>query len=476
MLVFVALSPFAKGYSIGSDVVDAPSFLVPALDGGYAVRATRYWSSSSQYDGALILMDTAGNLRWAKSYGWDSDHEYFCSITAVSDGYVLAGYTQSISSSYDMLILKVDPAGNVLWYKVLGTLSTDMAHYVLPTSDGGFLVTGYTYAYGSGDAVAVKLDASGNVLWAKRWGTDDLDKAYAAVETPSGYVITGFYGYPTSKAFLTALRTDGSLAWAKAYTITGGSKGYGLAYSGTYFYITGQYGSYSSADALVIQTDNVGTPITAKRYDFGGGEDIFYGAAFDGSLVVTGTGRFSSYDMVLVKASSTLSTLWAKAFDYGWDEGYAVLPISGGYAVGFGAGSYNSVLVTDLTASTSCLRDVSPSESTVPIYGDTLPSDFTSGTIYLTNFSTPPISDSLLTPYYQDLCPTVGVSECRPAEDGLTWEVVEGGIRFHSERPVVLRVYSADGTKAYEGRVEGQTFVPLKRGVYLWRGGRAVIR
>lgn len=472
----VSLLPFAKGYGLGADVVDAPSFLVQALDGGYAVRAARYWSSSSQYDGALILMDTAGGLRWAKSYGWGADHEYFYDIAAVPDGYILVGYTQSVSSSYDMFILKVDPTGGVVWYKVIGTPSADMAHHVLPTSDGGLLITGFTYSSGSGDALAVKLDSYGNLLWARRWGTDNLDKAYTAVETPSGYAITGFYDYFSPQVFLMEIRTDGSLAWAKSYDLGNDSKGYGLAYSGSEFYITGQFGSYGSADALVVRVDNGGNPVSAKSYDFSGDEDLFYGATFDGNLVITGTGRFGSYDMLLVKLSPSLSPVWAKTFDYGWDEGYEVIPVSGGYAVGFGAGSYNSVLVTDSDASSSCLSDVSPSESVLSFNSDTLPADFTYGTLSLTEFTPPPLSDSTLTPSQQDLCPAVGSQECAYGNGGLRWEVVEGGIRFSSEKPVVLRVYSPDGREVYRGEVKGEVLLPLKRGVYLWRGGRAVVR
>ncbi len=474
-LLLIALAPFAKGYSLGSDVVDGPSSIALTPDGGFVLRAAKYWSSSSQYDGAIVFMDSLGNLVRARSYGWDADHEYFYGITAVSDGYVLAGYTQSISGGYDILVLKVDLSGNVLWYRVLGTTSTDIAHYVLATSDGGFLVTGYTYARGGGDALALKLDGSGNLQWATVWGGSGLDKAYGAVETPSGYFVTGMYNYSSPEAFLAKLTPSGTLSWMKAYSNSNGSRGYGLVYDGQDLYVTGQMGEYSQADALVFKVDTTGGFVGARAYDFAGNEDLFYGATFDGNLVAVGTARRSSYDMVVLKVSPAGTLVWAKAFDYGWDEGYSVVPVVGGYAVGFGAGSYNSVLLTDTNASSPCLTSLSPA-ITSPALTPYTPSDLSSTSMALTVYSPPAINDTNVTPSYGDLCPAVGISECSTPSHGVHWEVVDGGIRFRATSPTEIRIYTPSGETVFSGKVKGETFVPLRRGVYLWKGGKAIVR
>ncbi len=474
-LTLIALVPFAKGYSAGSDVVDGPSMLVQRHGGGFVLRAARYKSSTSEYDGAVLSLDGAGELLWARRYGWDTDHEYFYGIGYLTDGYVLAGYTQSWSGGYNVWVLKIDSAGNPVWSSVLGTSSTDMGYHVLPTSDGGLLVTGYTYAVGGGDALAIKLNSAGSVEWSVRWGGSGLDKAYAAVEMPDGYLITGFYDYSSSKVFVAKVRPDGSLAWFRTYDAGIPSKGYGIAVSGTDVYVSGQVGSYSSSDALLLRVDTGGTFVGARSYDFNGGEDLLYGLiTYDGDVVASGTARYSSYDAVMLRVTPTGDVVWAKRIDYGWDEGYDVLPVLGGFAFGLGAGSYNSVAVTDTTGTAlTCVSDAPPAVGS-PTFSTSIPSDFTFSPISLTvNVGTLP-DTATFTPYTADLCPLTSSEggEC----SRITWEVGVGSITFRSSAPNRLEVYGADGRRVFVGEVKGTRTLHLKPGVYLWRGGRAVVR
>jgi len=69
-------------------------YSVITVDGGY-VAAGNFLSTSSGSDGgsgAIINFDTGGNLKWEKDFG-ENDENVFSSVTAVSDGYVVAGYS-----------------------------------------------------------------------------------------------------------------------------------------------------------------------------------------------------------------------------------------------------------------------------------------------------------------------------------------------------------------------------------------------
>lgn len=474
-LVLSAFVPFAKGYSAGSDVVDGPSMLVQRHGGGFVLRAARYKISTSEYDGALLSLDGAGELLWARRYGWDTDHEYLYGIAYLPDGYALAGYTQSWSGGYNVWALKVDSAGDPVWSSVLGTSSTDMGHYVLSTSDGGLLVTGYTYAVGGGDAIAIKLDSTGGVEWAVRWGGSGLDKAYAAVEVPGGYLITGFYDYSSPKVFLIKIGYDGSLGWFQTYDAGVPSKGYGMAISGGDVYIAGQIGSYSSSDALLLRVDTGGTFVGARSYDFNGDEDLLYGLiTYNGGVVASGTARYDSYDALMLRTTATGDVVWAKRLDYGWDEGYDVLPIAGGFAFGFGSGAYNSVAVTD-TGGTAlgCVADALPTVGTLTFSAST-PSDFTFSSLSLTvNVRTLPDTASFV-PTRLDLCP-LALSE-KGGCSRVAWEVGRGSITFRSPVATRVVVYGTDGREVFNGEVNGTLTLHLRPGVYIWRGGRAVVR
>jgi hypothetical protein len=66
---------------------------------------------------------------------------------------------------YDFWVLKLDGSGNIQWQKTYGGTNWDWASSIRQTSDGGYIVAGYTDSFGSGngDLWVLKLDSSGNI-------------------------------------------------------------------------------------------------------------------------------------------------------------------------------------------------------------------------------------------------------------------------------------------------------------------------
>ncbi len=58
-----------------------------------------------------------------------------------------------------------------------GGVGEDVAYSIQQTSDGGYIVAGYTDTFGASDfdAWIIKLDAKGNVQWHKIYGGEDND-------------------------------------------------------------------------------------------------------------------------------------------------------------------------------------------------------------------------------------------------------------------------------------------------------------
>src|SRR4051812_25535699 len=65
-----------------------------------------------------------------------------------------------------------------------GGTSLDIALSVRPTSDGGYICTGYTQSYGTGtqDIYLVKTKASGDTLWSRIYGSQTFNDAASSVE------------------------------------------------------------------------------------------------------------------------------------------------------------------------------------------------------------------------------------------------------------------------------------------------------
>jgi hypothetical protein len=119
-------------------------------DGGYIVASTGS-SEASKGDFWLIKTDAEGKKLWDKSFGGTDSEDLASAQHTPDDGCIMAGNTMSFGAGgRDAWLVKVDSSGNKLWEKVLGGAGDDYATSVCQTSDGGYIVAGYTGSFGSG--------------------------------------------------------------------------------------------------------------------------------------------------------------------------------------------------------------------------------------------------------------------------------------------------------------------------------------
>jgi len=95
-----------------------------------------------------------GQLTFAKTYG-GTKNDSAQSITATSDGgYIILGYTQSNDNditdkqdeSFDYWVLKFDANNQLEWQKTYGGSLDDRGSDIIQTSDGGFAILGYSFS------------------------------------------------------------------------------------------------------------------------------------------------------------------------------------------------------------------------------------------------------------------------------------------------------------------------------------------
>lgn len=86
-------------------------------------------------------------------------------IAATADGYVLAGAMTSTptvgNGGKDILLVKVDPFGNLLWKKLIGGSGDEVIASVRETPDGGLLLFGTNTINGLSSLMLIKTDARG---------------------------------------------------------------------------------------------------------------------------------------------------------------------------------------------------------------------------------------------------------------------------------------------------------------------------
>jgi hypothetical protein len=193
------------------------SAIAPTPDGGYVV-AGETWSFGAGWNDVWVLkLDGLGNVQWQKTYGgpdWDAAY----AIAPTGDGgYVVAGWTDSFGTGgRDVWVLKLDGRGNVQWQKTYGGTDADGARAIAPTSDGGYVVAGWTGSFGAGnrDVWVLKLDGRGNVQWQKAYGRPWGEAEAIAPTEDGGYVVAGwtwFLGDSKWGVWVLKLGADGSI-------------------------------------------------------------------------------------------------------------------------------------------------------------------------------------------------------------------------------------------------------------------------
>jgi hypothetical protein len=207
---------------IGRSNDDEARSVVQTGDGGYIVAGytrSNDGDVSGNHGGAdawVVKLNSDGTIAWQKTLGGSSYDEAHSIVQTSDGGYIVAGYTRSndgdVSGNHgeeDAWVVKLDSEGNIEWQKTFGGSSYDEANSIVQTSDGGYIVAGYTkssngdVAYGGStyhggiqeDVWVIKLDSHGNIIWQEALGGGGYDRAFSIAQTSDdGYVVAGYAG------------------------------------------------------------------------------------------------------------------------------------------------------------------------------------------------------------------------------------------------------------------------------------------
>jgi hypothetical protein len=315
--------------------------LSPANDRWRVYGRTGYGAGGG--DVYLIKTDSLGDTLWKKTFG-GSSYDYGYSVQQTADGgYIVAGSIKfSGLNNYDVYLIKTDSLGDTLWTRTYGDDSSDAGMDVRQTTDGGYIVVGYTVSYGSGksDVYLIKTDSVGDTLWTKTFGGSGWDWGWSVRQTTDGgYIIAGYTDpYNAGPYDVYLIKTDslGDMLWTK--TFGGSESDYGESVQQTTdggYIVAGFTRSYGAGrcDVYLIKTDCLGDTLWTKTY---GGSLEDYGHSVqqttDGGYIITGQ---HSGDVYLLKTDPQGVTIWEKTFGGNQsDEGYSVQQTTdGGYIV-----------------------------------------------------------------------------------------------------------------------------------------------
>jgi len=324
--------------------------------GSYIVAGYTNSYTFGSYDGAFYKLNSSGNKVWFKHYG-GTNTESIKSIQQTSDGgYISTGYSSSYTyGSSDLAIYKLNSSGSKTWFKHYGGSNSDSGDSIQQTSDGGYVVAGYTssFTYGNDDFAIYKLNSSGNKIWFKHYGGSGMDRGESIQQTSDGgYIVAGStYSFTNgSNDFaIYKLNSSGGKIWFKHYGGTASEHAYSIQQTSDGGYIVAGYTTsytHGGYDFAIYKLNSSGNKVWFKHYggaNDDGGKSIQQTS--DGGYIMAGYTKsytYGNHDFAVYKLSSSGNKVWFKHYGGASDDlAFSIQQTSdGGYIVAGFTDSY----------------------------------------------------------------------------------------------------------------------------------------
>ncbi|MBL4624323.1 MAG: hypothetical protein JKY42_04190 [Flavobacteriales bacterium] len=332
-----------------NEYYDRGNDMIQTSDGGYLVVGRTVRFHSGGVEAYLVKLSSIGDTVWTKTYGGNGSEEALSVVECKDGGYTFCGYSNSnTNGAIDVYVVHTDAQGKEIWSYTYGGEAIDRGFDIQQTADGGYIISGESYSFGSGgvNAYLVKLDKDGTELWYRSFGGNGIQEGNAVIETADGgFVITGAtnnFGPGDKDVYLFKVSSKGGQEWVCSFGGTGSEEGKSLIQTADGGYLVAGYTNSvgkGGDDVYVVKTDEFGQVVWEKN--FGGEYDEQASTIFptdDGGCVITGytnSKGAGGVDVYLLRLNSSGELILEKTFGSRSDEkGKSVVQCKdGGFAI-----------------------------------------------------------------------------------------------------------------------------------------------
>lgn len=233
-------------------------------DAGYILAGTsnsdigfdKEVNANGEDDFWIIKLTATGSQEWQKTIGGSGEDKLQIIQQTTDGGYIIGGSSSSQPSgkpeftkngekttpaygNLDYWVVKIDAKGNIEWQKTYGGMYADELRSMEQTTDGGYILGGYSNSptsgnkaddnKGIGDYWVLKIDKKGTIEWQKTIGGDKDDQLYVVHQTyDKGFILGGNSNSGSSEDksknnssgtdfWVVKLDQNGKLLWQETY-------------------------------------------------------------------------------------------------------------------------------------------------------------------------------------------------------------------------------------------------------------------
>lgn len=188
---------------------EVPFHLLETQNGEYLVTGTNEDNSQNR-ELYLLKVSASGQQLWNKKIGPPTFKWGFSTIELANGDLVTCG-EHPVNGYNQVLIVKTDHVGNVIWEKEFGASNlSEQGNSIKQNSDGSFIITGSSFdvSMGQTDIILLKIDANGNQIFLKKFGSTAYDTGVNLIKDINGdNIITGNYN---GQIFMTKTDNNGT--------------------------------------------------------------------------------------------------------------------------------------------------------------------------------------------------------------------------------------------------------------------------
>lgn len=151
-------------HTYGDSFNNGSQGIIEVSKGRYLTFGETEIAHFSPFDFFMDMIDTNGTDLGRHTFGGSATDALFSLTEAPGLQFICTGYSRSYNGlqAYDIVVFKVDTAGNIKWLNNIYNPGIDIGYEILPSLFGGYLVTGL-FATDNTDYVLIKSDTIGNV-------------------------------------------------------------------------------------------------------------------------------------------------------------------------------------------------------------------------------------------------------------------------------------------------------------------------